>query len=124
MSARCRLCQRPYSTAPTGEGGPLFCPECGPARPTKQAPARDRNAKHCPAVPGYELLAELGRGGMGVVYHAWDVELKRPVALKMIRSEAALDDEFRARFRGEAEAAARLQHPGIVQIHGVGEADG
>jgi hypothetical protein len=60
---------------------------------------------------------------MGVVYHAWDVDLKRPVALKMIRAEAALDADFRARFLAEA-AAARLCHPGIVQIYDVGESGG
>jgi WD40 repeat protein len=76
------------------------------------------------AVPGYEILAELGRGGMGVVYKARQIALDRLVALKMIlhADHAAADD--RARFKIEAEAVARLQHPNIVQVFEVGEADG
>jgi serine/threonine protein kinase/tetratricopeptide (TPR) repeat protein len=73
-----------------------------------------------PRVPGYRLLAELGQGGMGVVYKAEQVRLKRLVALKMIRPERA-SRKMRERFRREAEAVARLQHPNIVQIHEVGD---
>jgi hypothetical protein len=69
---------------------------------------------------GYELLAELGRGGFGVVYKARQVALKRVVALKMI--QAGADDL--ARFMVEAESVARLQHPNIIQIHEIGEHDG
>src|SRR5262249_1925953 len=76
-----------------------------------------------PHVPGYEIVGELGRGGMGVVYKARQVALKRLVALKMIRAAGA-DAEERARFRAEAEAVARLQHPNIVQVFDVGEHQG
>jgi serine/threonine-protein kinase len=75
-------------------------------------------------VPGYEILGELGRGGMGVVYRARQVALDRPVALKMVLSGAHAGEAERARFKAEAEAVARLQHPNVVQIHEVGEADG
>jgi tetratricopeptide (TPR) repeat protein len=74
-------------------------------------------------VAGYELMEELGQGGMGVVYLARQVKLDRLVALKMIRSAHADREELR-RFRTEAEAVARLHHPNIVQIHEVGEHDG
>src|SRR5207302_3774250 len=74
-----------------------------------------------PAVPGYDVVRELGRGGMGVVYLARHRELKRLVALKMILAGIQTDPETKQRFRREAEAVARLQHPGIVQIHDVGE---
>jgi eukaryotic-like serine/threonine-protein kinase len=97
----------------------------GPTAPPDTAPKRPRqDVGGLPTVTGYDVLGELGRGGMGVVYRAWDVELKRPVALKMIRPDTAGDAEVRGRFRGEAEAAARLSHPAIVQIYAVGEADG
>jgi WD40 repeat protein len=75
-------------------------------------------------VAGFELLGELGRGGMGVVYRARDARLGREVALKMIRPDGRAGAEARARFDAEARAAARLQHPNIVQVFEVGEHDG
>jgi serine/threonine-protein kinase len=77
-----------------------------------------------PTVPGYAIEAVLGRGGMGVVYRARDLALKRTVALKMILSGAEAGPEELLRFRREAEAAARLRHPHIVQIHEIGEHQG
>ena len=75
-------------------------------------------------VPGYEILAEIGRGGMGVVYKARHIRLDRLVALKMILAGAHASDDQIARFHIEARAVARIQHPGIVQIHEDGDLDG
>ena len=76
------------------------------------------------SVPGYEILGILGRGGMGVVYKARHLTLKRTVALKMVLAGGHAGPSELARFQIEAEAVARLQHPNIVQIHEIGEADG
>ncbi len=75
-------------------------------------------------VPGYVIIAEIGRGGMGVVYKARHIRLDRLVALKMILAGAHASPDHIARFHIEARAVAQIQHPGIVQIHDDGDHDG
>jgi tetratricopeptide (TPR) repeat protein/tRNA A-37 threonylcarbamoyl transferase component Bud32 len=77
-----------------------------------------------PTIPGYEVDAVLGHGGMGVVYKARHVKLNRPVALKMMLYGAVATYSEQARFQREVEAVAALHHPHIVPIYDVGEADG
>ena len=73
---------------------------------------------------GYRVEAVLGRGGMGVVYLAEDLRLKRKVALKLLAPALAADERFRERLLAESELAASLDHPNIVPIYEAGEADG
>ena len=95
--------------------------DANPARDVSAAAVNDLS------LPGFEILEVLGEGGMGIVYKARDPELRRLVAVKMIRSKRIADPEERERmvqrFRREAEAVARLQHPHVVQIFSIGETE-
>lgn len=75
-------------------------------------------------VPGYTILDEISRGGMGVVYHAEQLRPRREVALKALLPHLAEEPEMLARFQVEARAMAALDHPGILPVYEVGEADG
>jgi formylglycine-generating enzyme required for sulfatase activity len=135
-------------------GAALLCPVCGaasqssgptkPSLPASVLPPPPRRANESsasgaavdsddpcrvggafwPAVTGYEVLGELGRGGMGVVYKAKQLSLKRIVALKMLLASSFPGSRALARFHTEAEAVARLQHANIVHIYDIGDQDG
>ena len=73
---------------------------------------------------GYRIEELIGRGGMGVVYRAHDLRLKRTVALKLVAPELAVDERFRERFARETELTMSLEHPNVVPIHDAGDYDG
>ncbi len=101
-------------------GAPGFCLE-SVADTIVEQPRPAQKFAH--AVPGYEILDELGSGGMGIVYRVRHLELGRTVALKVLRQDS-WDRQAELRLRREAEALAQVQHPHIVQIYDVGVADG
>ncbi len=105
--------------ATTDEATPAPARGMGQPLPSGRRPAPPR-----PALPGYEIIEEIGRGGMGVVYKARHVRLNRLVALKMILAGAHASADQIARFHIEARAVAQIQHPGIVQIHEDGDHEG
>ncbi len=117
---RCATCETPLDAI---TGAP--CPRCSLAGAlalgaTAASLSENRNSR--PAVPGYDLLYELGRGSMGVVWLARDTGLDRLVALKLIA--AGGDPRLGARLLREGRAIAQLRHPHIVAVHALGEADG
>src|SRR5262249_31072649 len=112
------------------------CPQCGeqgsmaPANSasnpeqdsTSSGPTTSLQGQHlsppqpAPTLADFEILSELGRGGMGIVYKARQLSIDRVVALKVIRKDRLQQEESVRRFRREAQAAARLRHPNIVQV--------
>jgi tetratricopeptide (TPR) repeat protein/tRNA A-37 threonylcarbamoyl transferase component Bud32 len=113
----CPICGAAAATLPAVDAPPMVGPVAAEGTATGGDPA-------LPRVKDYEVLGKLGGGGMGIVYKARDVTLKRLVALKMMREGAFAEPELHARFRREAEAVARLQHPNIVQVYDFGEHQG
>jgi signal transduction histidine kinase len=142
-------CPQGHEWEPAEAAGSVFlCPACGasatagevrafdtaiyeyePAEPGEQPVPAVRTAVAPPAqdvvaIPGYEILGPLARGGMGLVYRARHLVLDRPVALKLVPAGQPPQPTTLARFRAEVRAAAHLQHPNIVQVYDAGEHQG
>ncbi len=80
--------------------------------------------EHPPAIPGFVIEGVLGRGGMAVVYQAWQPQLARRVAIKVVSASALIGAEDRKRWLREAQAIGRVRHPNVVRLHDAGEQDG
>src|SRR5262245_37923830 len=118
----CPRCGRPGSLTDTL---PTIPAVDGPVPETiSPFPQSEATGSAALRVPGYEILEELGRGGMGVVYRARQAGLNRVVALKMIRDGLLAGRGELSRFQDEARAIARLRHPNLVQIQETGEVEG
>lgn len=104
-------------------GDAVTVPGGGTSRPDAET-AHRLSRRALPIIPNYKILSELGRGGMGLVYRAHELNLDRPCALKMILLGAHADPVAIDRFLAEAQAIARLRHSNIVQIHRIDAVDG
>src|SRR5688572_12608279 len=106
-------------------GGTSGCDRCGTGAPsdgqTDEQVDRIRSKLQASIGEGYELLDLLGRGGMGIVFRAVEIALDREVALKVLALDPVLAPDAYARFEREAKLAAKLDHPNIVPIFGVGQ---
>src|SRR5262245_44568807 len=100
-----------------------FFPTPRPER-DRDTPAPSNPSGELPDIPGYQVEAVLGRGGMGIVYKARQLRLNRTVALKMLLAGVYAGPQERERFLREAEAVAGLRHPNIVQVYDVGDQNG
>src|SRR2546422_979241 len=133
----------PRLTCPSCRGeippAAVFCPACGPPSPTvisneraaaSPPPPPPRAGEHVPdrlaraLGPKYQVKGLVGRGGFAEVYELWDTDLDRRLACKVLPPEVAWTPGMLARFRQEAKALARLQHPAILPIHFTGDGEG
>src|SRR5262245_52506668 len=141
----CPVCGEPVTLAP-GEGTlpllrqtppPRFAETATPLPPPRRSTEEYLTAPDdsglklatpsadCDQVPGFELLGEIGRGGMGVVWRARDLSLDREVAIKFLHEKFSADSSVAERFVEEARITGQLQHPGIPAVYHVGKlADG
>jgi hypothetical protein len=117
--------------------GSAFCPACGKPSPTVISSERSAPVTPAPAAveataerlaralgPKYQVKGLVGRGGFAEVYELWDIDLDRSLACKVLHPEIAWTPGMIARFRQEAKALARLQHPAILAIHFAGDGEG
>ncbi len=131
LPSDCPSCGGPATTMHSGAGIATNVqrdelPPLPRSRPGMEMVLQPRitSQNYLPEVAGFELIEEIGRGGMGVVYHARQLLLNRPVALKMLLSGEYAGEDERHRFQREGQSVARLRHPNIVQVYLVGEQGG
>ena len=113
---------REWTVSTVREGAALAEREGGFVHP--DSAVRSSPVRPLPSIPGYELLGELGRGGMAIVYKARQTNLDRLVALKVLREGTYAREQELTRFRHEALAIARIQHPNVIQVYDIGEHEG
>jgi len=113
----------PIAEAETVPPGPESAIAIGP-RAVSASSLNSAIAPLLPIIPGYEIVGELGRGGMGIVFKARQMKLDRLVAMKVLPAATAGDSTFADRFGREARALARLSHPHIVTVHDFGQTEG
>src|SRR5262249_26709869 len=118
-----------WEVADGASGGGTLCPVCGSPlestnpdstilnNPAWKPVSTSSTADPRPRLPDFEIMGELGRGGMGIVYKARQISRARTVALKVIRKDRPVHEDAVRRFRREAQAAARMSHPNIVLVH-------
>ena len=109
---------------PPEDRGDRVGPDSGTVNGATGRPRPCPSRLKAPTVPGYEILEEVGRGGMGVVYKARQLRLNRSVALKMILAGDYAGTDEVERFLAEAQIVARLRHPNVVRIHAIGDFEG
>ena len=138
LTAEFRACQDGCRRTPGAKSSVVSQHSEETARPgaardhVENMPAHDFHAERLdpaatgdlPAIPGYQVLREIGRGGMGIVYEAIDLSLARPVAVKVVDVDRSAGAELARRLRREAQVLASLRHPQIVQVFDVGQHDG
>ena len=90
----------------------------------QHASGRLAEPEHPPTIPGFVIEGVIGRGGMGVVYQAWQPQLARHVAIKIVSASVGIGAEDRGRWLREAQAIGRVRHRNVVQLHEAGEQDG
>ena len=119
MRFQCPLCKEPLLIEDTEMGSQVQCIHCG-------KPVTVPSSRTAPGsiIGDFIIINEIGRGGMGIVYLAHQISLDRPVALKILADTYAKNADFVVGFIKEARAAAKLNHPNIVQAYAVGDDDG